>query len=184
MSLMECAACHRHMRRSETSCPFCGSAVSSAAPERRLPTVRLSRTALLAFAATALGAGCGGKETGLGSGTETMTGGAGGTGAMGAGGRAGTGGRIGSGGVLGTGGFNPPPPYGTPPPPPGYGGSVALPYGIPPGGFGNFGGAFPIGGTTGTATGGKTMGGSGGTLADSGAPDATPDAADAALPKR
>lgn len=171
MSLLACAECNRHMRRSETACPFCGARISSAV-ERPLPSVRLSRKALLAFAAATVGVGCGGKETGVGSSTEPPTGG-GGQSAGGAAGRPGSGGIFGSGGKLGGGGSIVAP-YGAPPPMGGFGGGIAPPYGIPPGGFGNIGGVPPTGGF-----GGK--GGSGGTLVDSGIPDAASDAGDSGL---
>src|SRR5438874_13588100 len=105
MSLLACADCNRHMRRQETVCPFCGAPVSRT-PERSLPPARLSRTALLAFATATVGAGCGGKDTGVGSSTEPLTGGAGGQSAGGAVGRGGSGGAsLGSGGrFLGSGG--------------------------------------------------------------------------------
>jgi hypothetical protein len=55
--LLACPACARHVRVSETGCPFCGSALpdefgGAAAP--RKPTARLSRAALYAFGATSL----------------------------------------------------------------------------------------------------------------------------------
>src|ERR1041385_5046237 len=63
MSLFACPDCSRHVRTSETTCPFCGAGVAEAiakATPRILPTERLSRAAMMAFAAAGLGmAGCG-----------------------------------------------------------------------------------------------------------------------------
>jgi hypothetical protein len=63
--LEPCPTCQRHVRVSETSCPFCGANVEAlgALPARALPSTRLGRAALFAFgvtaAATAAGtAGC------------------------------------------------------------------------------------------------------------------------------
>jgi hypothetical protein len=92
-----------------------------------MPAVRLSRIALLAFAAA--NAACGGEATSTGgTGTPTPSGGAGGTNA---GGRSGSGGV---GGALGDGGFINAPPYGIPP---GSGGTL---------GNGGAGGALGDGG--------------------------------------
>jgi hypothetical protein len=53
MSQLEpCPHCQRHVRTSETSCPFCGAEIAaamSAMQPRQLPRTRLSRAALLAF---------------------------------------------------------------------------------------------------------------------------------------
>jgi hypothetical protein len=53
--LEPCPHCKRHVRISESSCPFCGRDVSqlSALPERALPSTRLGRAALFAFGAGA-----------------------------------------------------------------------------------------------------------------------------------
>lgn len=55
-----CEGCTRHLRVSESACPFCGrSRVASAARELVVAPLGLSRSALLALGATlALGAGC------------------------------------------------------------------------------------------------------------------------------
>lgn len=61
-TLVACPDCTRHIRRVEASCPFCGAQVASriaGLPEPVLPKVRLSRAALMAFAAASVGAaGC------------------------------------------------------------------------------------------------------------------------------
>lgn len=49
-ALLPCPSCARHVRRSETSCPFCACTLSLAhAPPRPMPTERLGRAALMAF---------------------------------------------------------------------------------------------------------------------------------------
>lgn len=61
-SLLPCPSCARHVRRSETGCPFCGARLSlGALPERAMPAQRLGRAALLAFGTTVatVAAGCG-----------------------------------------------------------------------------------------------------------------------------
>jgi len=53
-ALVPCNACHRHVRASETSCPFCRAALvidPSARPGD--PTTRLGRAAIFAFRASA-----------------------------------------------------------------------------------------------------------------------------------
>ncbi|HEY0469188.1 MAG TPA: hypothetical protein VGC79_33580, partial [Polyangiaceae bacterium] len=51
--LVPCPECSRHVRVSETECPFCALPLDlSGTPEPRLPGVRLSRAATLAFGAT------------------------------------------------------------------------------------------------------------------------------------
>jgi len=62
-SLVPCPSCARHVRATERVCPFCGAAVppSFAGYVPRAPAERLSRAALVAFAAVAV-AGCS-KET-------------------------------------------------------------------------------------------------------------------------
>lgn len=50
--LEPCPHCERHVRTTETSCPFCGAAIAAAmraVRPRQLPRTRLSRAALLAF---------------------------------------------------------------------------------------------------------------------------------------
>ncbi len=50
--LLPCPSCARHVRRTETACPFCACAVSFAlAPLPKLPEVRLGRAATFAFGA-------------------------------------------------------------------------------------------------------------------------------------
>lgn len=49
MGLVRCPACHRHIRRAERECPFCGTGVPPAIEEegaRPLPSGRLRRAAL------------------------------------------------------------------------------------------------------------------------------------------
>jgi len=51
--LVPCPECHRHVRVSETECPFCGRSLDLAgSPEPVLPRERLSRAATFAFSAT------------------------------------------------------------------------------------------------------------------------------------
>ncbi|MEP7049269.1 MAG: hypothetical protein ABJB12_02905 [Pseudomonadota bacterium] len=51
--LVPCPECGRHVRVSETECPFCALPLDLAGtPEARLPGTRLSRAATLAFGAT------------------------------------------------------------------------------------------------------------------------------------
>jgi len=51
--LVPCPECSRHVRVSEPECPFCSQPLDlSGTPEPRLPGVRLSRAATLAFGAT------------------------------------------------------------------------------------------------------------------------------------
>jgi hypothetical protein len=50
--LLPCPTCARHVRRTESVCPFCRSAVAfGEAPLPRLPEVRLGRAATFAFGA-------------------------------------------------------------------------------------------------------------------------------------
>jgi hypothetical protein len=52
MSLHPCSSCGRHVRRTESSCPFCAAALSfEGVPERGVPPVRLGRAATFAFGA-------------------------------------------------------------------------------------------------------------------------------------
>lgn len=173
MTLVTCTACERHIRRSETQCPFCGVTVAACvttAPERPLPTMRLSRAALVAFAASYVGAGCGGQTI-----EERRTDGGGATAGSPASGGATT---TGTGGLqLGSGGYNVAPIYGLPATGayPGSGGysNVLPPYGLPAfGGFQQSGGSSSFGGAAGG--GGAGNGGSGET--DGGARDGSADA--------
>ena len=51
--LVPCPECGRHVRVSESECPFCALPLDLAStPEPRLPSTRLSRAATLAFGAT------------------------------------------------------------------------------------------------------------------------------------
>lgn len=55
--LVPCPDCHRHVRKTETRCPFCAATVSLAhVPEPALPSRRLGRAATFAFGATLVGA--------------------------------------------------------------------------------------------------------------------------------
>jgi hypothetical protein len=58
MSLLTpCPECRRHVRKTETQCPFCGEAVSLAhVPAPALPRKRLGRAATFAFGASVIGA--------------------------------------------------------------------------------------------------------------------------------
>src|ERR1051326_8322330 len=62
--LVACPSCNRHLRTSESTCPFCNADVRAAianTPPRPIPTGHLSRAAMMAFAAAHLGvAACGG----------------------------------------------------------------------------------------------------------------------------
>jgi endogenous inhibitor of DNA gyrase (YacG/DUF329 family) len=65
-SLIPCSSCNRHVESEETSCPFCGAALtpqSLATPHcsgrcSGPPEVRLGRAALLVAGAALLGAAC------------------------------------------------------------------------------------------------------------------------------
>src|SRR5690242_13884330 len=62
--LTPCPSCNRHVRTSESACPFCSAALSLAdVPAPVLPRARLGRAATFAFGATLIGAaslvGCG-----------------------------------------------------------------------------------------------------------------------------
>jgi hypothetical protein len=68
--LTPCPECQRHVRKSETRCPFCGNAVSLAhVPPPALPRKRLGRAATFAFGASVVGAtslvACGDDDSGL-----------------------------------------------------------------------------------------------------------------------
>lgn len=59
MSLHPCPGCARHVRRTETTCPFCASAIAIEAPEPRVITERLGRAALFAMGAAVMtSSGC------------------------------------------------------------------------------------------------------------------------------
>jgi hypothetical protein len=67
--LTPCPECQRHVRKSETCCPFCGTAVSLAhIPAPALPRKRLGRAATFAFGASVVGAtalvACGDDDSG------------------------------------------------------------------------------------------------------------------------
>ncbi|UJR82379.1 hypothetical protein [Sandaracinus amylolyticus] len=52
--LLPCPGCTRHVRASESACPFCGESLGDAlasAPPLRAPTTRLGRAATFAFGA-------------------------------------------------------------------------------------------------------------------------------------
>jgi hypothetical protein len=81
--LIPCPGCNRHVRQSESSCPFCSVALSLAdTPPPLLPRSRLGRAATFAFGATVVSAtaldGCGSDDEDDGGGK----GGKGGTSAM------------------------------------------------------------------------------------------------------
>ena len=98
-----CSGCQRHVRVTETACPFCGRALDFATtPAAALPKNRLSRAATFAFGASIVGVttvvACGGDDTSpTGSGPATTgsagatagNGGSAGASAGGAGGAAG-----------------------------------------------------------------------------------------------
>lgn len=55
--LTPCPECQRHVRRTESRCPFCDSALSLAhLPAQVLPRRRMSRAATFAFGASVVGA--------------------------------------------------------------------------------------------------------------------------------
>ncbi len=60
MSLLACPACTRHVRRTESTCPFCKSALSLPPEAARQQLPRLGRAATFAFGAvlTSATAGC------------------------------------------------------------------------------------------------------------------------------
>ncbi len=64
--LLPCPSCARHVRQTESGCPFCGSALALAdAAQRTMPTQRLGRAATFAFGAAIATsvAACGGGTT-------------------------------------------------------------------------------------------------------------------------
>lgn len=79
--LLPCPACERHVRVTESLCPFCGDALPLAyqsAGAANLPTKRLGRAAKFAFGAAVAGAmavsGCGDDSAPADSGTVTDSG--------------------------------------------------------------------------------------------------------------
>jgi hypothetical protein len=122
--LTPCPVCRRHVRVTETECPFCAVALDlSHVPPPVLPPRRLGRAAQLAFGASLAGAlagACDGESSvvrddapsagegqggSAGSGGKAASGGAGGRGGSGgASGRGGAGNDAGRGGAGGSGG--------------------------------------------------------------------------------
>ncbi|HMJ54521.1 MAG TPA: hypothetical protein VK540_20710 [Polyangiaceae bacterium] len=144
--LVPCSSCRRHVRASESSCPFCAAALPfevraetvSAGPRRRLGSL-----AVMAFRATALSAAmttCGGKVEEPAEGGDASSDAAAGASGAGAGGSpsgsSGTGGSGGRGGSSGTGGSGGRGGFGTggrAGNPPGDGGPVPIYRATPPG---------------------------------------------------
>lgn len=59
MQLEPCPHCQRHVKISETACPFCGGSLADlTAPPRFAPAARLGRAAVFAFGVAAA-QGCG-----------------------------------------------------------------------------------------------------------------------------
>jgi hypothetical protein len=144
--LVPCPECSRHVRVSETACPFCATPLGLAGtPEPQLPKTRLGRAATFAFSATLASAtalaACGtdnSDDTSAGgSAGATSSAGTGGTSAGTGGASAGTGGTVaGTTSIAGTGG-SAMPVYGAP----AAGGS----FGTGTGGTGAAGGGqFPV----------------------------------------
>ena len=70
--LHPCPSCARHVKKSETDCPFCGSAISLAgAPGRARPTQRMGRAATFAFGVATSLAACGGTPAPTGTDANT-----------------------------------------------------------------------------------------------------------------
>lgn len=71
-SLLPCPSCARHVRQTESGCPFCGAALAlDEVPARPMPTQRLGRAATFAFGAaiaTSVAACGGGSNPGNDSG--------------------------------------------------------------------------------------------------------------------
>ena len=59
MSLVQCPACDRHVRASESACPFCGAEHIPEAPSRRTVAGRVGRAAIFALGASMSLAACG-----------------------------------------------------------------------------------------------------------------------------
>lgn len=55
--LEPCPHCHRHVKVSETTCPFCAEAIALVATSRTLPAGRIGRAALFAFGVAASACG-------------------------------------------------------------------------------------------------------------------------------
>ena len=160
--LTPCPACSRHVRKTETQCPFCGAAVSLAhVPAPVLPSSRLGRAATFAFGASIATAtalvSCSaddGPGTAVYGGPPVPSAGAGGdpTNEPGVGGKGGTAGAAGAPEPVNLGGV-----YGSPPP---EGGAAGAPEGggAPAGGDGGVGGepfviyGGPPGGAAGTGS--------------------------------
>ena len=60
--LQPCSECHRHVRSSDATCPFCSTAITPAAPPR-LPVGRITRAAVFAGALAASATACGSGQT-------------------------------------------------------------------------------------------------------------------------
>lgn len=116
--LVPCPACQRHVRVSESDCPFCGAAIGERQGTGRVPVVtkRLGSLAVMAFRTAALGAaiaGCGGDDSSNPAADSGSDVGSGGSGSAGTGGTVGiggaptdnTGGSTGSGGTGGASGM-------------------------------------------------------------------------------
>ena len=75
-SLVPCPSCHRHVRSSESACPFCQGALPSDLGARAVPgtTQRLSRAAAFTFAATLAATGCSSDTSPADASTVTDTG--------------------------------------------------------------------------------------------------------------
>jgi hypothetical protein len=138
--LLPCPTCSRHIRVSESSCPFCATSVPARFENGRLPVAvprRLSRAALFALGGLAIApVACAGETEddadSNASGGQGATGGSGGDGA--------TAGSGGDGATAGSGGDTNVPVYGAPV---ATGGDTGAPvYGAP---FNPAGGADPNG---------------------------------------
>ena len=57
-NLVSCSSCARHIRRSETACPFCGELLVETSPSTASAARPLTRAAILLASAAAV-AGCG-----------------------------------------------------------------------------------------------------------------------------
>jgi hypothetical protein len=99
MTLFSCPECSRHIRSSETVCPFCRANVADAPARgavRTLPAPGISRAAMMAFAAASLGAAaCSSSDNTPGGGHQQLRDGAtDGAHMTGTGGTANTGGQM------------------------------------------------------------------------------------------
>ena len=143
-ALLPCPGCQRHVRASDSRCPFCETTLTPREVHLR-PLPRLSRAAIVAFTTT-LAVGCGSSVTLQDDGGDTSTSagtGSGSTGPTTTSGAGASGGADATGGAGGMGGFGIGPMYGA------------------PGGFDANGGASATGGagTGGEGTGGEGTGG-------------------------